>query len=141
MTLKTASRFLVALFVVLLAGLPLLAQTGPSRFDVPFAFMAGGQKLPAGAYTVAFNTGHRVTLQCQQAICGASVRIAYETAQSGRDLAPTGTLEFDKYGDLYLLRRARPSGQPAFSELVQSKREAEVVKAYSNRQLATIESR
>ncbi len=142
MTLKIAMRFAIVLLAVTLVGIPLHAQTGPSRFDIPFAFLAGGQQMPAGQYAVAFDSTRHVVLRCQRAICGTSVPIAFDTDGAGKTVASRGTLQFEKHGDLYVLRRVRTSDRPLFSELVQSKQELQAVAArHDNVLLASIDAR
>jgi len=138
MTSRTAIRFALVLLTVALVGLPLAAEPARSIFDIPFPFLAGGQPLPAGEYSVGFDAFHRVVLACRHASCGTAVLIANETDRPAD--AAKGALEFNKYGNLYVLRRVGPTGQATFRELVQSKREIELVKAHSDNQLAIVES-
>ena len=137
---KAVIRCALVLLVVALAGIPLYAQTGPSRFEIPFAFLAGGHQMPAGEYSVAFDTFHRVVLRCHQAVCGTAVLIAYDTDGASKDAASKGTLQFAQRGEIYVLRRVQVANRPQFSELVHSKKELEVLAAHSSVMLAGIDA-
>jgi hypothetical protein len=124
---KAVIRCALVLLVVALAGMPLQAQTRPSRFDIPFPFLAGGQQMPAGQYYVAVDAFHRVVLRCHQPVCGTAVLAAYDTDGASKAAPPKGTLQFARSGEIYVLRRVRVANRPQFSELVQSKRELEAL--------------
>jgi len=107
-------------------------------FNIPFAFMAGKQTMPAGEYATTFDGFHRLVLQCRFASCSTAVPIAFDTNKPARANAEKGILRFEQYGDLYVLRAVRRPLSRDWKELFISKQAVEAAKANPNRQVATI---
>ena len=112
--MKTARYLVAALLLTVLIGLPAYAQTNSTRFDIPFNFQVGKEKLPAGDYL--FST--RGSTLVIRKIDGSN---AVMTATNGMDdplAVGRAQLVFHRYGDRYFLAQAwapdRFSGRELF---------------------------
>jgi len=136
-----AISFVVSLIAVVFTVAPAYAQyqtSGSTRFNIPFAFLAGEQALPAGEYFVKLDGFHRAVLQCRLSNCGAAVLIAFNTDKPATANAEKGTLLFEQYGDLYALHAVRLTYGRDWNQLVLSHRAVEAAKAHPSQQLAII---
>lgn len=135
---SNAIRLAVGLMAALLIAIPAAAQAAPTmHFTVPFAFLAGDQMLPAGAYSVTFDKFNRAILQCRTGSCGTSVLVAFETAKPVR-AGDTGSLRFDQYGDFYVLRQVGKWGSTEWSELAHSERAIQAARMRHDAQSVSI---
>jgi hypothetical protein len=102
---KMKSGFVLAVAVALLVVLAAPAAAQPAmRVEVPFAFTAGSQLLPAGTYELRIDLSHGLAIIVPEG--GGPIRIA--TLAQGADYrklsqVEKGRLEFEKYGDRYVL--------------------------------------
>ena len=107
-------------------------------FKVPFDFVAGDQTLPAGEYFSKFDALHRLVLQGRFESWTTAVLIAFDTDQPARAKTEKGILQFERFGDLYVLSAVRRARARDWNELVKSKRALDQAKLHPERQLATI---
>ncbi len=94
----------VAMTLALLFAAPVFAQSSVIRVDVPFAFIAGSQWLPAGEYRVSIDTDHM--LSCVAALDNTTrfvVRILPGESRRPGGKLEEGLLRFEKYGARYVL--------------------------------------
>jgi hypothetical protein len=86
--------------VALLAAMIGYGQSPRMYVDIPFSFVAGGETLPAGPYTVDTSTpGVIVVKSAEQK---ASAMVSTIPVQSV-DIQPASKLVFRRYGGTYLL--------------------------------------
>jgi hypothetical protein len=117
---------IAALSIAGFAGL-----SGPIKANIPFDFMAGGQKLPAGEYTV--RTGIiRSTLEVRNLKTKQTVFAISQGLEVRAGSKPQ--LVFRRYGNQYFLAKA--TDYTSGTELPMSKAEREAVK--SKRDLLTM---
>ncbi len=131
----------VAGLAVAALAVPAVAETSYMRVDIPFAFLAGNQVLPAGTYHVnvsnSFNYAdfrstnetriHRVLLSNQ--------RVERSTWGSG-----VGVLQFQKYGERLVLRAVFSPAQDEGHVFQKSKAEKELARTTSSGGVETIET-
>jgi len=123
--------FLVALFA---AAAGTFAQTSPGDMvvDVPFAFSAAGEKLPAGYYVVA---AHDDLIR----IFNAHTRGVYISTHAATRPKPDGSkLVFHRYGSSYFLSSVWITGNATGKELFRSRAEREVSGQYAEMELAIV---
>ena len=131
---RGATATAAALAILLLAGaVPAAAQT---TYKIPFAFQAGGAKLPAGEYAVIKTAEGPLTLR--QAATGKEIKLPFTER-----LKPPATepqLVFDEVGDfapsyteymtVYILSEVWFSGEEGFrTHLTKGAHKTRVVKA------------
>ncbi len=100
---------LMSLIQTAVAGVVLfgaVAQAETVRANIPFAFLAGDQLMPAGTYTV--NLDRARSLMSLNSGTETARVIAFNS-EFGKGNEP-GMLLFHKYGDQYLLTRVKTSG-------------------------------
>jgi len=90
---------LAVAFLPVLLHAQMLIKTPLFRVDVPFAFMAAGMHLPAGAYVVSHVDPYLILIEEQNGKARAMVHVQVENYNSS---TPT-KLVFNKYGDQYFL--------------------------------------
>jgi hypothetical protein len=133
MTSRALILAVAALISLGVLGSPAVAQSTPAaRFSVPFAFLAGGQELPAGEYLVKIDSAHFLVLQCRLETCGAVLPIAYETDRSSNSNFDHSVLRFEKRGHSYFLRELGYRARGQWSALARSTEELGAAKIYSN---------
>jgi hypothetical protein len=117
--MKTTKYFLAAFLASVLIALPAYAQTNSTRFDIPFNFQVGKDKLPAGEYLFSTRGSTLVIRQIE----GSN---AVMTATNGMDdplAVGRAQLVFHRYGDRYFLAQAwapdRSSGRELFVSSVE----------------------
>jgi hypothetical protein len=110
---------IAALSIAGFAGL-----SGPIKANIPFDFMAGGKKLPAGEYAV--RTG---IFQSTLEVRNLKTKQAVITISQGLEVRAGSKpqLIFRRYGDQYFLTKA--TDYSSGIELPQSKAEREAAKA------------
>lgn len=123
--LKNLGKLFLALCVLTAGGVAANAQIDSGiTIDgkVPFAFMAGNTKLPAGTYEIRNLDQMPGVLELYSVDGRHSVMVETENvnAQVNRDVAKT-ELIFDKVGDAYFLRQIWVAGTGTGSEVVRSR--------------------
>jgi hypothetical protein len=93
-----------------------------AKYNVPFAFEATGQSMPAAEYTVR-NNSHN-TLQVSAA-GGPQILLLDTQGSSTRD-TESGKLVFHKYGNQYFLAGIAQPGSAHVTRVSPSKREKEI---------------
>ena len=110
---------IAALSIAGFAGL-----SGPIKANIPFDFMAGGKKFPAGEYAVRTGTIQRTlevrNLKTKQAAVAISQRLEVRAGSKPQ-------LVFRRYGNQYFLAKATDYSSGV--ELPMSKAEREAAKA------------
>src|SRR5262245_48687501 len=109
---------IAALSIAGFAGL-----SGPIKANIPFDFMAGGQKLPAGEYAV--RTGTQSTLEIRNLKTNQAVFAISQGLEVRAGSKPQ--LVFRRYGNQYFLAKA--TDYSSGIELPKSKAEREAAKA------------
>ena len=118
------------LTIVTMALMPLLAtaQMGSAQkltAQVPFEFIAGNQRIPAGACVVqaANPFGTAVSIRSSNPKISLFSMLLNGDTQKG---TPVNALLFHKYGDTYFLSGIKLAGSQSTYELPQGKAEAEL---------------
>ena len=125
----------IAFCGVLLASVASLAQTGPGDVvvDVPFAFSAAGQSLPAGHYVVKSIDDSHIRIFNSQAL-----ELYLPTKGAIRSTSEGTKLEFHRYGDMYFLSSVWIRGSQTGRELFRSKAEKELAGRNPEVELAVV---
>jgi hypothetical protein len=119
---------LMSLIQAAVAGILLLGATAQAetvRANIPFAFTAGDQTLPAGTYLVTYDRAR--SLLSLDAGPDANARLIAHVAQFGASQEP-GMLLFHKYGDRYLLKQMKTSGTREGAEIAPGRSEREAIR-------------
>ena len=127
--------FRIAFFATLLAlTAGALAQTGSGDLvvDVPFAFSANGQKLPAGHYIVKQDTGLIRIFNHGNVGVFVPTHAAYRTKSDGSKLV------FHRYGDDYFLSEVWTTGSRNGKELYPSRSEREAKSKRAEMEMAVV---
>ncbi len=122
---------------VLLAVAPALGQRGAShkiQADIPFDFMVGDTKLPAGTYTVSTSAPDVVLIRSLDG--HESVLVITRSVQESLTPPDETKLVFTRYGDLYFLAQAWIVGEIEGRKFLKSSTESEVAKNFSRQMLA-----
>jgi hypothetical protein len=128
--------FRIALCGALLASAA--ATMGQTRLgdvvvDVPFAFVAGKQALPAGHYIVAaIDDAHLKIFNSTMTGLYLSTHGALRTTSDG------SKLEFHRYGDTYFLSAVWVTGNTTGRELFRSRAERELADRKAEMELAVV---
>jgi hypothetical protein len=127
-------RFCIGFLFLFVAAAAAIGQTSPGDMvvDVPFAFSAAGQSLPAGHYVVAaqddliriFNTNTR--------------GVYISTHSAVRSKSDGSKLVFHRYGDNYFLASVWVTGNNFGKELFRSHAERELQAQQSEMELAVV---
>ena len=123
--------FCAAMFALTVGA---FGQTGPGDLvvDVPFAFSAAGQKLPAGHYIVKQHTGIiRIVGNNNQSVM-VPIHAALRTQVEGSKLV------FHRYGDSYFLSSLWIAGSKSGKELYPSKAEHELKTRQAETEMAVV---
>ena len=126
-----------------LAMLGLLAATAPAQirgrqtFHIPFGFVVGKTRCPAGTYTVRVMSPG--VLQISSAGGSKSVMFLART-ETGKATGDRASLLFHRYGDTRYLNQIRPSNETSFLQLARSHDEEEVAKAWVEQQETVVAS-
>ena len=110
-----------------------IGQTSPGDMvvDVPFAFSAAGQNLPAGHYIIQQHTGMVRILGNHQSLF-VPTHAAFRTQVEGSKLV------FHRYGDSYFLSDLWITGSRDGKELYPSKAEHEVKAKQAEMEMAVV---
>ncbi len=140
--LNSRRGILLATGLALVAlAVPSFAETVNMRIEIPFAFVAGNEVLPAGTYEVGVDRSytfadfrsidetriHRVML--------TTSRLERKPSESG-----VGTLQFQKYGDRLALRAVWNAWGTEGYVFQKSKAERELAKTVAPGAVETIQS-
>lgn len=119
LTVVTALSLSITLSVAAFAGLAYRVKA-----NIPFDFMVGGNKLPAGEYTV-----ERMNQVGVLAIRSAETKSGVQfTTLNGNSKDDTAKLVFRRYGNQYFLAKVQ-DGYSDGVELIKSKAEREAARA------------
>jgi hypothetical protein len=112
---------------------PAGAQVSTMRMEIPFAFVAGDQVLPAGQYVVTVDQDFNRCLFVNQSDTTAQM-IRLLSATKSRPLGKTalGTLQFTRYGGQHFLSAVWRPGHEGGNQVVASKRLLEAAKSKVN---------
>lgn len=127
--MKTRLFLMTSLFALfIIAGGQVAQAQQVALVDIPFDFVAGGTKLPAGEYTVgrAGMSNSFVVLR-QSDDPGTSAMILTNAAERTQAKSQP-TLVFHRYGDRYFLSQVWNGGEIRGRELMKSAAEKEVAK-------------
>jgi hypothetical protein len=114
-----------------LASTPnLAAQVGSAmlQVNIPFAFQAGGQQLPAGKYEIKRESSHIVQLRGPGQAAGFVMMNSTFTLHA----ADRGSVVFRRYGNRYFLRQIWTAGNSDGLECPKSHAEKEALLAQIN---------
>ena len=122
--------FCVAMFTLTVGA---FGQTSPGDLvvDVPFAFSAAGQKLPAGHYIVKKHTG-------MIRIFGNNQSLFVPTHPALRTRPESSKLIFHRYGDSYFLSELWVAGNTSGTELYPSKAERKLKARQAETEIAVV---
>jgi hypothetical protein len=114
----------------LLAAAPAGAQTTPTRFNVPFAFLAGDRMHPAGAYVVNLDrTFHVLRLRSAAGANQETLPLKWVPISRQEGASMPGILRFRQYGSVLALRGIWASDARDGVELQVSNAEKELARA------------
>ncbi len=123
--MKFFAKFAISSAVIALAFIS-TASAQSMRVDVPFAFKAGNQTLPAGKYEVNLNqAAQRVTLSKLDGHFNCYLTVK---GFNGSPATERGSLVFNQYGSSYFLSKVK-SPTAGGAELFTSRAEREYSKA------------
>jgi hypothetical protein len=111
------------------------SSTPLAEANIPFAFQAGGQVLPAGTYRIERESGHLILLRGPAQAAGF---VDMHDASKTR-AAEHGSIVFDRLGDKYYLRQIWTAGETAGLECPKSRAEKETLQAKNNQAPGTTE--
>ena len=124
----------IALCIAVLTS-AVVSQTSPGDMvvNVPFAFVASGQRLPAGHYIVKAVDDGRIRIFNSQNVG------LYLSTHAARRSKPEGTkLVFHRYGEEYFLSSLWINGNQTGRELFHSKAEMELARRNTSVQVAEV---
>jgi hypothetical protein len=122
----------VAALLALITGAMAQTVTGYLVVDVPFAFSANGQKLPAGHYIVKQDTGLIRIFNHGNVGLFVPTHAAYRTKSDGSKLV------FHRYGDDYFLSEVWTNGSRDGKELYPSHAEREAKSKSAEMEMAVV---
>ena len=126
---KHAYQILVALTLFAVVMVPATqAQSIMLKADIPFDFVVGKTRLPAGEYHVKPVNQAVTLIQSRDARASA---IAMTTAVQAKKTADVGKLVFNRYGDQYFLSKIWSAASDTGRELPKSSLEREVAQGVS----------
>ena len=117
-----------------LAAVPMHAQGGGVRANIPFRFAVSGKTLPAGEYTMTANA-HLVKIQDAH---GRPVALVLAEYVSGRSVGGNGEIIFHCYRDLCLLSEIWSPVKGEGRKLETSRTEAELAKEEAGKYFAVL---
>ena len=123
--------FCAAIFALTVAAFG-QASSGDLVVDVPFAFSAAGQKLPAGHYIVKQRTDMIRILGNNNQSLFVPTHSALRTQVDGSKLV------FHRYGDSYFLSELWVAGNQSGKELYPSKAEREAKTRQAEMEMAVV---
>lgn len=137
----TRAFTLFSLLVMSAVFTPLSAQT--SRMivvHVPFEFVAGNKRLPAGDYTVRrIVRDSEKTLMIRGADGSATVTVMTSAVEAGKEV-DKAKLDFTRYGEQYFLAQVWTPGSATGRALVKSRLQKSLERELSERRKAGVEA-
>lgn len=127
---KIAMSIATAIVGLLLSAASVHGQT--LKGDIPFAFHAANQTLPAGRYEVSTRNVMSNTIVLRNQANKHSLTAITNGAQS-RQIPEVSHLIFRRYGNEYFLAKIFVAGRTEGTELARSKTERRVMKAQRDR--------
>lgn len=121
-------------FVIGLAVVPVYAQAGGVRANVPFNFAVSGKTLPAGHYTM-LAASHQVKIQDAQ---GRMVAMVLANEVSGRSAGESGQIIFHCYRDRCFLAEVWSPAKDNGRQLLTSRTEAGLSREESGKYFAVL---
>jgi len=133
--MKRQLLILVGGLSLLLAGGSASAQNLPTKFKVPFDFIANGQTMPPGDYQIVSlgDAGHQALLI--KAPQSRDNRLVLIQAVLSAKPAPATKLVFHQYGNVRFLSQVWVEGRAYGRELPEGVREKEVAAQSSNQKV------
>jgi hypothetical protein len=117
----------------LMLASPAGAQVSTMRMEIPFAFVAGNQVLPAGQYVVTVDQDfNRCLLANQSDTTAQMIRLQSATESRPQGKAELGTLQFTRYGGQHFLSAVWRPGHEEGNRVVASKRLLEAARSKAN---------
>jgi len=126
---KHVYQVLTAVTLLALAMVPATqAQSFMLRANIPFDFLVGETRLPAGDYHVKSTNQGTMLIQSTNARSSAT---ALTSAASAGKISDVGKLVFNQYGDQYFLSKIWVPSSDTGRELPKSRLEREVARNMS----------
>ena len=129
----------ICLLLTAFSAVTAIAQTPGDRLvtvNVPFAFSAGDQALPAGAYTIYSTAfGRMIQIMSDDRKHTAFVRAL---PNFGINESAATTLTFHKYGSEFFLARISTQGESLTREVLVSKRAIELARTEAKPQTVLV---
>jgi hypothetical protein len=126
---KTGSYQLLSLFVALVFVLTMHSTkaeaqiVGNLEVDIPFQFHAGNAKLPPGKYTLHLLENTDLTVMEITSVDNSTSAL-FEVGRTRASSTPAKSeLIFNKYGNRYFLAKVFDEGNPAGSQVLESRYE------------------
>lgn len=139
LTLQMAAMIAVVLVALTLAA-PANAQVCYLRANIPFAFYAGDQLLPAGAYQLRVDVGARVVDLLPAADSGTHrLQLSGKFLSRSRSGLESGMLRFHRYGMSFFFNGVWRPDELEGHQVLQSRGEIELSKALTPIGLAVID--
>lgn len=135
----TSSLLSCVLAIGVLASAPTaIAQSSGStvKVNIPFAFQAGSQRLPAGIYHIALMSDQQVLFRGPGR--DASGFVMFHSAQT-LNAASKSSVVFDRYGNSYYLHQIWTAGDSIGRECAKSRAEKETIQAENNQPPTLVE--
>jgi hypothetical protein len=121
-----------SLFVTLVLALTIFAGTakaqivGDLEVNIPFQFHAGNAKLPAGQYRIHVLDNSDLTVMEISSADGSTSALFQVQAADANSAPAKSELIFNKYGNRYFLAKLFDEGNPAGSQVLESRYEKRV---------------
>ena len=126
--MKKQSYLIAGLLVLTSMAVTQVARAQESLVvDIPFAFVAGNARLPAGEYRVQKLNRNSAVLLMHCSDSSASALVITQAAQAN-ELQSESKLIFNRYGNNYFLSKIWSSESATGSQLPKSPREKELTK-------------
>jgi len=123
--MKSLKQFIWVTTFVALAGTGLRAQSVDMRAAIPFDFQAGDKLMPAGEYAIQ---GQGSVVFLRGADNGSPALALITIGAEGRDASGHARLEFNRYGNEYILAAVWNSFTQDGRQLLQTPRQKELAK-------------
>lgn len=128
-----AAALALGVFAILATANPAKAQD-ILKFEVPFEFNVGGEKMSAGNYDLKKINTSRYLLRNTETKEKMIVVFGTDIAKKGETKAES--LVFNRYGETYFLRQLFVNSNQPGKEILESKQERWIRKSESETQLA-----
>ncbi len=125
--MKSAKLLIASVFAALMLLAPAVAQTVPFRVNVPFDFVVGDQRMPAGVYRVAIVYDAELQVVRTDRSSVANVLTTHISGDPNRH--PSASLLFHRYGDRHYLAEVWTGNTEVGHQLFTSAAELEYARA------------